>query len=94
VKRIAREQPAARALADVPLGLVVRRDGCGADDVEPELVRDALQGLRGHVRGSCMLAARIHEDGAPRSSWSRMRPILSPGLARCSSGSGQRRSTT
>src|SRR5262249_30882419 len=61
-----REEALLTALADVPLGLLVRRDRSRPDDVEADLVAEPLQLPSRHV-GDCarMTAIRIHEDGGP-----------------------------
>ena len=60
------EQAARAALADVPLGLLVRRDRSRPDRVEAELLAEPGQLFRLHM-GDCarMKAIRIHEDGGP-----------------------------
>ena len=59
------EEPALPALADVTLGVVVRRGRRGADDVEAELVPYQRAARRASCDDGAMLAARIHEDGGP-----------------------------
>src|SRR5580765_6436596 len=60
------EQAACPALADVPLGLLVRLDPSRTDHVEADLLAEPCQLRRVHV-GDCapMKAIRIHEDGGP-----------------------------
>ena len=66
VKRMSREQAARAALADVPLGLLVRRGRSRPDRVEAELLAEPGQLFCLHM-GDCarMKAIRIHEDGGP-----------------------------
>jgi NADPH:quinone reductase-like Zn-dependent oxidoreductase len=60
------EEPARAALADVPFGLVVGRDGSRPDRVEAELFCQHGERICPHM-GDCALmkAIRIHEDGGP-----------------------------
>src|SRR5207248_5231973 len=53
------------AIADVALGVLVRGRWCGADDVEPQLVRQGRELCGCHARIVPVKAIRIHEDGGP-----------------------------
>src|SRR5438132_7128008 len=60
------EQTARATLADVALGLVIRRGRCGTDDVEPELLAEPFEFQALHMDSvPPVLAVRIHEDGGP-----------------------------
>ena len=90
------EEAARAALADVALGLVVRRGGRRADGVEPELLAELARGPTPRTWIVCRPCRRFGSTrtAAPRCSSSRRCPTRSPGRARCSSGCARRRSTT
>ena len=66
VKRMSAKRPALAALADVALGLLVRRGRRGADDVEAELLRRSRASSAAVMQRIVPVKAiRIHEDGGP-----------------------------
>jgi NADPH:quinone reductase-like Zn-dependent oxidoreductase len=60
------EEAARAALADVPLGLLVRDRGSRADSVKPDRLGELHQFGRRHADSVTLVqAVRIHEDGGP-----------------------------